>query len=92
MMGLCVKKLFKMKKLRFGNTQLIPFLKEIDFPKFGGATAKTKFQECQIFLKSFRKSAPRGPKSDFLAEMKLDIILQRRAGRVGTIQPWVRSM
>merc|ERR1712030_80942 len=46
----------------------------------------------QIFLKSFRKRAHRGPKSDFLAGMKLDIILQRRAGRVGTIQPWVRSM
>ena len=35
MMGLCGKKLLKTEKLRFGNSPWVPFLKEIDFPKFG---------------------------------------------------------
>merc|ERR1712030_60758 len=75
MMGLCGKKHLKTKKLCFGNSPCVPFLKEIDFPKFGRAVAKSKFQEHQIFLKIFGKGVPRGPKSDFVARIKLDIIL-----------------
>ena len=91
MIGLRGKKLLKTENLLFANSRRIPFLKEIDFPKFGGATAKSIFQECQIFLKSFQKGVPRGPKSDFLAGIEWDIILQRRGGRVGTVQTRVGS-
>ena len=70
MMGLRGKKLLKTENLHFGNSRWVPILKEIDFSKFGGATAKSKFQECQIFLKSFQKGVPRWPKSDFVAGIK----------------------